>query len=424
MTKDELMKFANDPFWVRLRTVLFVLFWLLWVAMLAGAIYIIVDAPKCAAPTPKKWWEQGIFAKIKANELDVIGGDIKIADIKKTFATGIIYELNSDDTYRLDSKDVESRIKDLVDHLKANHMHLILDITPNYAHKDSALFQDALNGDEKKRGAFVWAHQPANNIPTTWKRIESNVSAWEKVADQHYVLSQYGDGRYDLQFKDEVAVNALKQSLIKLIEWGAKGFRLANAKHLMIGELADEEANPMNGAEGHTQYNGQLHVYTTYIEGIDGVLETMRSVVRNYTQNEGFLSVSDIITRPEFFGAKQQNDSFIIDLPKLGRLTSLLAHSQNVDLIHKDLFVNNYTSSWFQWDLETSFDNIGISEYIMFIIGLKGVPITRLGLYDQLLNESAGTELIKNLENIRGSPSFMHGTYDIHHNNYTVGYTR
>lgn len=58
MGKEELMKFANDPFWVRTRWFLFILFWLLWLAMLAGAIAIIVLAPKCAPPTPREWWEQ------------------------------------------------------------------------------------------------------------------------------------------------------------------------------------------------------------------------------------------------------------------------------------------------------------------------------------------------------------------------------
>jgi solute carrier family 3 protein 2 len=58
MGKEELMKFANDPFWVRLRWFLFIFFWLLWVAMLAGAVTIIIMAPKCASPAPLKWWEQ------------------------------------------------------------------------------------------------------------------------------------------------------------------------------------------------------------------------------------------------------------------------------------------------------------------------------------------------------------------------------
>ena len=47
MGKEELMKFANDPFWVKMRWFLFILFWVLWIGMLAGAVAIILLAPKC-----------------------------------------------------------------------------------------------------------------------------------------------------------------------------------------------------------------------------------------------------------------------------------------------------------------------------------------------------------------------------------------
>lgn len=56
MTKEELLKFANDPFWQRLRWTFFILFWALWVAMLAGAIWIILKAPKCSAPQKLDWY--------------------------------------------------------------------------------------------------------------------------------------------------------------------------------------------------------------------------------------------------------------------------------------------------------------------------------------------------------------------------------
>lgn len=55
MGKEELLKYANDPFWVRLRWFLFITFWLLWAAMLVGAIMIIYAAPKCESPEPKSW---------------------------------------------------------------------------------------------------------------------------------------------------------------------------------------------------------------------------------------------------------------------------------------------------------------------------------------------------------------------------------
>lgn len=64
------MKYANDPFWIRLRWFLFIGFWLLWIAMLAGAIVIIVMAPKCTTPEPKKWWEESPIVQIEAHDLE------------------------------------------------------------------------------------------------------------------------------------------------------------------------------------------------------------------------------------------------------------------------------------------------------------------------------------------------------------------
>lgn len=63
--KEELMKYANDPFWIRLRWLLFILFWVLWIAMLVGAVIIIVLAPRCA----EKKTAGETFIQIKASDL-------------------------------------------------------------------------------------------------------------------------------------------------------------------------------------------------------------------------------------------------------------------------------------------------------------------------------------------------------------------
>lgn len=64
MGKEELMKYANDPFWVRLRWALFILFWLVWLAMLVIAIVIVVLAPKCPAPAPLDYWQKGVVYSV------------------------------------------------------------------------------------------------------------------------------------------------------------------------------------------------------------------------------------------------------------------------------------------------------------------------------------------------------------------------
>ena len=64
LTKEELMKYANDPFWVRLRWVLFILFWFIWIAMLVASIVIIIYAPKCPSPEPKQWWQKNVLYEV------------------------------------------------------------------------------------------------------------------------------------------------------------------------------------------------------------------------------------------------------------------------------------------------------------------------------------------------------------------------
>lgn len=83
MGKEELMKYANDPFWVRLRWALFALFWLAWLGMLAAAIVIVVLAPKCPAPAPLDYWQKGAVYSVNPKSYQDSGavqdgkGDLK-----------------------------------------------------------------------------------------------------------------------------------------------------------------------------------------------------------------------------------------------------------------------------------------------------------------------------------------------------------
>lgn len=98
MGKEELMKFVNDPFWVRLRWALFIGFWLLWLAMLVGAIVIIVVAPKCSAPEPKKLWEESPIIQLDIsdspdnhlNKLEPILGELKDLHVKAISLSSLI----------------------------------------------------------------------------------------------------------------------------------------------------------------------------------------------------------------------------------------------------------------------------------------------------------------------------------------------
>lgn len=47
LSKDELMKYANQPFWIRLRNILFASFWIVWLSILVAAIGYVIHSPGC-----------------------------------------------------------------------------------------------------------------------------------------------------------------------------------------------------------------------------------------------------------------------------------------------------------------------------------------------------------------------------------------
>ena len=57
LSKEELMKFADDPKWKKIRMAFLIIFIVGWIGMLVAAIIIIIMAPKCP-PKPKlDWWQ-------------------------------------------------------------------------------------------------------------------------------------------------------------------------------------------------------------------------------------------------------------------------------------------------------------------------------------------------------------------------------
>ena len=60
LTKKQLMVYADDPFWVKLRLVVIIMYWLVWVGMLAAAVIIIIFAPKCAPRPDLDWWHTSV----------------------------------------------------------------------------------------------------------------------------------------------------------------------------------------------------------------------------------------------------------------------------------------------------------------------------------------------------------------------------
>lgn len=430
MTKEELMRFANDPFWVRLRWIFFILFWALWLAMLVGAVYIIIEAPKCAAPTPLVWYKQGPLVKIDRPTVD----DEQLKQLIAVKAKGVIFTLPDSDTYRLNRTETSAQIKQLVEFLNKNNIHVIVDVTPNYVPQDDDLYKRALNNEPEAVAAFIMVNQ--QSVPTNWLSTK-NGSAWHKYKDGSFVLSQFGENNVDLQLNSTAAKDKFKNVLKELVALGVKGVRLNNFEHYIVSNSLENDEQNKNGDPKFvlTDYAFFLHTHTTNQPGLRELISEFSDVFKSATNGTGFVSVTSKIVKPEDF---KVDDKLTIELPVWGTLPRTLASNytdQTVEQLSNELsqivkIVGN--SSWVQWQYDTTElakNQVGLSEYNFFLMLLPGVPVVdnvgQLNLPAKTVNDTEAS-FISRLEEIREGPSYMHGSFKtfVNANKTAIAYSR
>ena len=59
---------SSQPNWVRARWALFIIFWIIWFAMLIGAILIVINAPRCKPEPKQQWYKDNIAYEVNPKE--------------------------------------------------------------------------------------------------------------------------------------------------------------------------------------------------------------------------------------------------------------------------------------------------------------------------------------------------------------------
>ncbi|XP_067877699.1 solute carrier family 3 member 2b isoform X2 [Heterodontus francisci] len=154
LSKEELLKVAGSPAWVRARWMLLILFWLGWLGMLAGAIAIIVQAPRCKPLPPNRWWQQGGLYQLAVSAFqdsdgngsgDLAGVGERMDEIAALKVKGIVIgpvhrnvpdQITETKLTEIDSKfgNLEQMEK-LLETARRKGIKVILDLTPNYRGK-------------------------------------------------------------------------------------------------------------------------------------------------------------------------------------------------------------------------------------------------------------------------------------------------
>lgn len=190
LSKEELLKYANDPFWIRMRLLLFIMFWAVWVAMFIGAIAIIVLAPKCEAPKKPEWYEQGPLYELdienfvnkesknmmqsmkeKLNYLF----DLKIKGVilSPIFSAETSKEENVIDFTSIDEKlgSLED-FKDFVKEANQKEVNVILSFVPNHSSNKHVWFKNSVAKLAPYDDYYVWA--PASGVSADGKKLPPN----------------------------------------------------------------------------------------------------------------------------------------------------------------------------------------------------------------------------------------------------------
>lgn len=149
LSKEELLKVAGSPGWVRTRWALLLLFWLGWLGMLAGAVIIIVQAPRCRPLPVQRWWHKGALYRIgdlqafqgsDAGGLAGLKGHLDyLSSLKvKGLVLGPIHKNQKDDVAGTDLQQIDPTLGSKEDFdsflqsARKKNVRVILDLTPNY----------------------------------------------------------------------------------------------------------------------------------------------------------------------------------------------------------------------------------------------------------------------------------------------------
>lgn len=386
LTKEELMKYANDPFWVRLRWFLFITFWLLWGVMLLGAILIILAAPKCDPPPPKTWWEKGplieLDDKLESQNVDLI---------KENAISGVIIPWTGDTYDDIDeSHDFAKSIKKF----NNENIKVIVELEPGTS---NVWFNKSLNKDPLFSNYYIWRPgkgEQGTDPPNNWLNVQNKSSWLFSQSRREFYYAPTGNAHLNLRNSD--VVEAFSNVIKKFVGFGANGIRLRKVPLLLADSSFGDEI-PIHATPGYElrTYGLYAHTKTENLLELGPLLQQWNVIVKNLTDNGPFMIDEDLNN----IEAYKVNSSYVVDLPSQSHLFSK-PNTSVFDLMK--VLTATFKSdniTWPAWKVNSSSDIVDIMTYL-----LPGTPVIKAG----------GRTVNKDLLKIRDTPSIMRGSFDFY----------
>ncbi|XP_056249427.1 solute carrier family 3 member 2b [Seriola aureovittata] len=201
LSKEELLRVAGTPGWVRTRWALLVVFWLGWLGMLVGAVFIILQAPRCRDLPPTNWWNDGPLYQIVniqafTDTHNLKGLEQKVDSLSqlkvKGLVVGPIHVAPPDDAMSLRFEEISpeagnlEQFKGFVQAAHKKGISVVLDLTPNYQGSSGPWFSNisVTNVAERLKSALVfWLNEGVDGVQLSGVERVSGVvpSLWADI---------------------------------------------------------------------------------------------------------------------------------------------------------------------------------------------------------------------------------------------------
>jgi len=355
LSKVELMAFVDDPYWKRLRLLLFVVFWIFWFGMVIAAVVILALSPKCP-PIPKlEWWQKTPMYRVEprtffdangdgvgdllgvANKLDYIQSinikGIILGDIFVQSSAGPSSQAKVED-FREISPDLGtlSIFSSLVRAAHNRGLFVVLDVNPTTTSQHHLWFDASRKSASSWRSVatdfyrdfYVWEGEENQKTPPAQWKWSNGKTAWAKdeVRGQWYLHN--GDPSQPvLNLGNEAVALEVVAFLDYWLERGVDGFSingLEQLAYLQNGPIANTLEQNLDA--GHVK---------KLLESWRKILESHRE--RNHRYRVLMLDATDSATPVMDFSSLVSPETADVVLQKdiIAKMLDFPADSDNCD---------------------------------------------------------------------------------------------
>ncbi|CAH1772622.1 unnamed protein product [Owenia fusiformis] len=305
MPKDDLLRFSQTPFWKRFRIACLVIFWLIWLGLLAAVVALTIVWPRCNSAPSQDWWQTSAMYQVYPKSFQDSNGD-EYGDLKgvesrlkylkelKTEAVILssVYKTNGVDhgydvTNHTLIDPIFGTMNDFDALLKKTHeesMYLVVDFIPNHSSDQHPWFIESKKATSNSyRNYYVWADCTPTDMPNNWRSVYGG-SAWTYDSDrQQCYLHQFLTQQPELNLRSAQVREELEAIMRFWLDKGVDGFRVNSVDYLFEDyDLRDEPSSSTSNVTN--AYDSLDHIYTKSQPEIHDIIARWRAIIDEYSK--------------------------------------------------------------------------------------------------------------------------------------------